>query len=67
MFLMNCFLILWFNHFGWIVKFELSSFNSTANLIAKRGRAAKVKDGIISETKFLGTFLVDRYNMTLYL
>ncbi len=31
---------------------------------SQKGRSAKVKDGIISETKFLGTISVERYNFT---
>jgi hypothetical protein len=34
---------------------------------SKKGRTAKVKDGIISETPFLGTISVDRYKYFLYL
>jgi hypothetical protein len=37
-------------------------FHPTGQPNSQKGRGAKVKDGIISETKFLGTISVDRYS-----
>jgi hypothetical protein len=42
-----------------------SRFHSTRQTNSQKGRAAKVKDGIISETKFLRPILVDRYTVML--
>jgi len=45
---------------------DINSFKSgllhlTGQPSSQKDRGAKVKDGIISETKFLGTISVDRY------
>jgi hypothetical protein len=36
-------------------------FHLTGQPNSQQGRSAKVKDGIISETKFLGTISANRY------
>ncbi len=37
-------------------------FHPTSQPNSQKGRGAKVKDGIMSGTKFLGTISVDRYS-----
>jgi hypothetical protein len=44
---------------------NLGHLHLTGLLNSQKGRAGKVKAGIISETKFLGTISVDRYSFGL--
>ncbi len=46
--------------------FRSSLFHLTVLPKSQKGRAAKVKDVIISEAEFLGTISVDRYSSRAY-